>query len=591
MQSKFLFRSWPLLCCFLLLIGCKTEPSTDTAVELGREENTLILQMDGEPDMLNPITTTSGFASFVCNQIFSYLVWIEPETLELKPTLAKAMPTIAAIEEGPYAGGLSYTFNIHDEAVWDDGSPVTGHDYIFTLKAALNPNIPAQRVRSHLTLIKDVEVNAENPKEFTVFTSEKFATGKEHVSSTLPLMPAYVYDPNQLLAEIPLTDFTDEEKIKGLAETDDRLKQFATAFLEPKFARDKGFVVGAGPYTLEKWETGQAVELIKKENWWGDQIADKYPTLAAYPDKIIFRPNPNAAAVSAAIKEGIIDIASNFNPKDFLELEKVDFVKNQYDFHRPLSLVSYFIYVNTENPKLNDKRVRKAIAHSINVDEIIENLYYDFGSRNASPVHPSVEYYNDQLQPPAFDIEKAKALLKEAGWEDSNQNGIVDKEIDGEQVELSLKYMLTSNRELSRKLGLNIQSSAKKAGIDIQLDPMEINLIFQNLKGRTYELGGGGRALSPTIWEPRQSWHTLGDNRTGFGNAETDQLIEAIQVELDKDKRNQMYKELQAIIHEEQPEIYLFVPQGRIISHKRFNAPTSAYFPGYFPNLVQLKSS
>ncbi len=100
----------------------------------------------------------------------------------------------------------------------------------------------------------------------------------------------------------------------------------------------------------------------------------------------------------------------------------------------------------------------------------------------------------------------------------------------------------------------------------------------------------GGAALPWSCGDPGQHNDTSqGDNRTGFGTAETDALIDSIRVTLDEEKRNKMYLELQEIIYEEQPQVFLYVPKGRVVIHKRFEPVVSPIFPNYYPNLFELK--
>jgi peptide/nickel transport system substrate-binding protein len=579
-----------LLLCFvagLLFTDCKSEPKQNENWK--RKGNDVIIRIDAEPDGLNPLLSTTIYATQINNQLFSFLLFIDPTTLQLIPQLAKSAPQVKEITSGPYAGGVAYTFDLHDEAVWDDGKPVTGHDFVFTVKAVLNPKVNAQRYRPFFAFIKDIQVDASNPKRFTVFTNEKYILGEEAIASTVQVLPAHLYDPQNLLEDIDIKDFTDPEKIAQLAESDARLQQFADLAQSPKFSREVGAISGCGPYRLETWEPQQKVELVKKENWWGDDLADKFPALGAYPDKLTFKVIGDAATALASLKAEEIDVVADIDPKDFTDIKQDQLVNEAYNLYTPASLTSFFIYVNTRNPKLNDKLVRQALAHAVNVDEVINTLYFGLAEPLSGPVLPTKDYANKNLKPIAYNPEKAKELLKQAGWIDSNNNGTVDKTIDGELTELSLSYLITPNREISRNIALVLQENARKAGINIEPVTKEFTQIIADLRKGEYELSSGGRTVSPTLWDPMQSWHTQGDNRTGFGNAETDKLIEDLRITLDKGKRDEMYKKLQAAIYDEVPEVYLYVPSGRLAAHQRFEVIPTAMHPGFFPNLFRLK--
>lgn len=571
----------------LLFTDCKSEPKLQDNWK--RKSNDVIIRIDAEPDGLNPLLSTTIYATQINNQLFSYLLFIDPTTLQLIPQLAKSAPEVKEINDGPYAGGVAYTFDIHDKAVWDDGKPVTGNDFVFTVKAVLNPKVNAQRYRPFFAFIKDIQVDAKNPKRFTVYTNEKYILGEEAIASTVQVLPAHLYDPQNLLKDIDIKTFTDPEKITALAETDARLQQFADLIQSPKFAREVGAISGSGPYRLESWEAQQKVELVKKADWWGDDLAEEFPALGAYPEKLTFKIIGDAATALAALKAEEIDVVADIDPKDFTDIKQDPLITDVYNLYTPASLSAFFVYVNTRNPKLNDKLVRQALAHSINVDEIINTLYFGLAERLAGPVLPTKDYANKSLAPYSYDPEKAKALLAQAGWTDSNNNGTVDKKIDGQLTELSLTYLISPNREISRNIALVMQENARKAGIGIEPVTKEFTQIIADLRKGEYELSSGGRTVSPTLWDPMQSWHTQGDNRTGFGNAETDKLIEDLRITLDKGKRDEMYKQLQAIIYDEVPEVYLYVPSGRLAAHQRFEVTPTAMHPGFFPNLFKLR--
>lgn len=590
-----MFLNYTILALLLILgigTGCKNNPTSkedDVVFSLNRPLNEAILQIDAEPDRLNPALSTSSYARIVANTIFQYLLYIDPQSLETVPQLARSRPEAAPITEGPYAGGIAYAFEIHEQAVWDDGSPVTAQDFIFTLKAVLNPQVPAPAYRAFLSFIKDVEVDPSNPRRFTVLTSEKYILGEEAIGSTLPVIPAYLYDPDGLLRDIPFSEFTDEARAAELAKNDPRLQQFAELFTSPKYSREKEGVSGSGPYRFESWETGQRLIVSKKENYWGDALAEQYPALAAFPDKFIFQPIPDPNAAITALKDAQVDAMANIPPDDFLELQKNEFTARRYNFFSPPLLGNTFIYVNTRIPKLSDKRVRHALAYAIDVNQIIETAYNGMGSPFASPVHPTFPYYNQELKPIPYDPDKARALLAEAGWTDSNNNGIADKMISGKLEEMTLNYKIVAGRDNIQAVALLVQESAKRAGFDIQIEAKEFAVLADDFKRRDFELAPWGKTIPPSLWEPKQDFHSQGDDRAGFARAETDALIEQIQVTLDEKERNRLYKQLQAIIYDEMPLIYLLVPTSRVAIHKRFDIEPTPIYPGYFANQLQLK--
>lgn len=571
------------------LWSCQSDPSSgEKSVEFKRTENEIIVRIDADPERIHPLIAFQSYSSLVNSQIFSFLLNIDDQNLQIIPELAKSRPEVSAINSGPYSGGLAYSFEIRESAVWDDGRPVTANDFIFTLKATLHPLVQAVRLRPYLAFIKDIETDPENPKKFTVLTNETYFLGEEAIGNVIPVMPAHIYDPEGVLERFPLTDFTDPDKIESLSKSDAGLQAFAEKFQSPEYSSDPSLIQGSGPYTLERWEKGQELILKKKDNWWGDS-----EQLSAYPERLIFKPIPNAATVLSLIKSEEIDVVSGLDPLDFIDLQQSELAQERYNLIAPPSDVYTFIYLNTRSPKLEDKTVRRALAHAVNVDEIIKELYEGFGTRTTGPVYRKAPYYNKDLKLISYNPSKARKMLEEAGWTDSNNNGIVDKVIDGETVELVLNCNFSGNREISRNTVLLLKDQVQRAGIDINPVGAEFNVYLSETRRGEFEMTLGARNAQTVSWEPRQTWHTesigTGSNFSGFGNDASDALIEKIQSTLDENERFAQYRELQQMIYDEQPFVFLFSAQNRIAIHKRFEAGTTVLYPGYSLQKFRIK--
>ena len=577
---------------FLLVLvasSCKETPQeAQETLTFKNKENIVYVRLPGEPDRLNPLLTTSVYARGVHEQIFQNLLAFDSESLELTPQLAKTRPIIEEISSGDHQGKIAYSFEIQDAAVWDNGSPITGKDVAFTLKTIMNPKVNAGPYRGYFDFVDDLYVDSENPKKFTFYTNKKYILA-EDVLSNFSILPAYIYDPEGLMESFTVKQLIDSEKAEKLAASNPALQKFAEAFHESKFSRDKGFLVGSGPYEFEEWETGQRIILKRKSDWWAKNLKTPSSILKSYPEQIIYKIVPDQTAALSGLKDEAFDVTAQIDSKDFTELKANEIAGKLFNLHTPPSMSYYYIGINNKNPKLADKRVRRALAHLMDIDELINNLYYGLAKRVTGPVNPKKKYYHKGLKPIEFDVEKAKALLKEAGWEDSNGNGVIDKEIDGEQVEFSIKYLTTNGSKFGRNMALLLQDNAKKAGIELELDAKQFPVLTADLKQRNYELYGSGWVQDPTLDDFKQIWHTESDtpdgsNRVSFGNAKSDALIDEIRTTLDEKKRNELYLEFQELLYEEQPYIFLFSPLERIAIHKRFEAKPSQKRPGFFPN-------
>jgi peptide/nickel transport system substrate-binding protein len=378
--------------------------------------------------------------------IFPTLLEYSPETTKLSPVLVKSRPEIEPINDGPYSGGAKYSYELLDEATWDNGSPLTAKDYEFTLKVLFNPHVACEVYRQYLSLIRDVELDSNNPKKFAVLTDEQYI--KAEYATGLFILPEYVYDPEGLLKNYSVGDLTDPAQAEKHA-ADENLKAFGEQFNSSKYSREKEFVSGAGAYKLEEWIAGERIVLKKKENWWGDKLRDQNKMLSAYPEKLIYIPVSDPATSISMLKDQSIDVMSAIPENQFLELKENELVNQHYNFYTPDILGYYFLYLNTRIPKLEDKRVRRALAHLFDVDEVLKSVKLGFAVPIIGPFHSTRSYYNKNLEPIKLNIEKARNLLSEAGWTDSNGNGTVDKNIDGELVEMNLQYLITPNNPTS----------------------------------------------------------------------------------------------------------------------------------------------
>ncbi|HNL06835.1 MAG TPA: ABC transporter substrate-binding protein, partial [Chitinophagales bacterium] len=466
---------------------------------------------------------------------------------------------------------------IRPEATWDNGAPITAADVIFTVKAVLNPKVTSESSRPSYDFIDEIVPDPSNPKKFTIYSDERYflaeAMGLNYV------LPEYIYDPNKLLTKVNIASLKDSTNNNPI------LKTFADVF-NTKHDREKGTIVGSGPYEFVEWITDQRIELRRKKNWWGDKIKDA-PQLTANPTVITYKIMTDWNAVISAMKGEAIDVAYGINIPDFVQLKHNDCFNKLFNLHTPIAMQYDYIGINTRNSKLSDKRTRRALAHLVNKPEIINSLLYGFGESVNGPIHPTKSYYNTNLKDIEFSIDKAKELLTEAGWKDSNGDGILDKDIDGVNTPFKITMKYNNGNERRKNYALLLQANAKKAGIEIEVLAREWSVYLKEVKRHDFDLCALGWVQDPTPDDLKQIWHTSsmvgdGSNYCGFGNAETDKIIEEIRTTLDNNKRKELYYKIQEIIYDEQPYIFLVSLKERIAIHKRFsNANSSVARPGF----------
>jgi len=541
-------------------------------------DNTVRVRLAAAPASINPYLARTKYDRIPSELVFQNLMNFDYQALVLSPQLIKAAPTVLDITEGEFAGGQSFTYEILAAAAWDDGKPVTGHDFEFTMKALFNPKMPTQRYQSYLEAVRDIEVDEANPKLFTVFTNKKYFLNMEAIS-TVTVLPEHIYDEGGLMKKFALKDLSDPAKSASLA-ADPALQQFADAYTSPKFSKEVN--AGSGPYQVVEWTGDQRLVLAKKENWWGQKLASQYPLLNALPDTITFLPITDQVAAIAAIKDESVDFANELDAKQFTELRNVDFVQKIFDFATPPTYVFFYTAMQNRNPKLADKRVRRAITEAVDMDMVIKDLYDGLAERQVGPFFPTQKYYDNSLKPIAANLDDARKLLTDAGWKDSNGNGTVDKTIDGQLVELKLQYAYSAGSTFSENFSLLFKNNCKQIGIEIEPMPLDPKVLGDKLKNGEYELAARGAGGQPIPEDPKQLWHTDGavpggSNYSRFGNAASDALIDGIQNAPDEASRNKLYKDFQQLIYDEQPVMFMFSPQERIVIHKRFEPVVSRY--------------
>ena len=209
------------------------------------------------------------------------------------------------------------------------------------------------------------------------------------------------------------------------------------------------------------------------------------------------------------------------------------------------------------------------------------------GERVTGPVNPYKKgAYNDTITPYDFNIPKAKALLTEAGWKDSNGNGTLDKMINGQLTEFNITFTYNSGNDSRRDAALIFKEACRQAGINVDVVPQEWSIYIENQKKHDFEMCYGAWIGNPIPDDPKQIWHTEsingGSNFVYFGTAETDKLTDQIRSELNEDKRNDLYRQFQVKVHDAVPYIFIWSPKSTIAISKRFtNTETFIVRPGF----------
>ncbi|MCH2022996.1 MAG: ABC transporter substrate-binding protein [Saprospiraceae bacterium] len=584
---KFLTNFGVATSILALLVSCETTTNNENNSNNGTSDtkSELVIHEMGDPDGLNPLTSFAANSLYIQNNIFCKLLVYDLQTLELAPQLAVSRPEIRVYDDGPYAGGMSLEFEIHPDATWDNGTPVTAQDYVFTIKAIKNPKVNSAHIRPYFEFIHEVVIDPANIKKFTVYSKQRYFRAEESSGEEVFVLPEYHYDPEGIMRQFTIQSLGNPDNLDDLLKNQS-ITQFANAFNNPKFAGETDHVVGCGPYKFIEWEPGQRVVLERKKEWWGDKTTGNQ-MLVAFPPKIIYKTIPDLTTAVTNAKDGQLDVIRSIQPTKFMDLKEDANFNSKFDLSTPDQFAYYYIGFNSQKPQFEDRRVRRAIAHLIDRDDMINSIFEGFAIKTNSPINPKKKYYNNELKDISYDIEKAKSLLAEAGWKDVDGDNILDKTIRGKKETMEIEYKYNQGNMVRKNIGQLLKDEAARVGISVTLTPVDFPTLLEDADKRNFDMVALAWVKTPGLDEMKQVWHTDGNveggsNRLGFGTPESDQIIDEIRVTLDPEVRKKLYFKIQEIIYEEQPCVFLFVPSELIAIHNRFEGTeTSPMRPGY----------
>lgn len=522
-----------------------------------------------DPQGINPFTTSDNSAKNFYMLIFDALMEQNPETSEFEPSIAEDKPIISEDH-------LRFTYKLRKDVHFSDGHPLTAKDVVFSFKTMKNPLIvDASAARSSYSEVKDVFA----PDDYTVEISmHKPFFPAEIQNGDLRILPKHIMDPQNLTDQytIPQTDDTNAVK------SNKAMQKFADWFGSADLNRNPKYLIGSGPYIFSSWQTGERIILTRDPNYWNKESKWR----RAYPDKIVgIVINDRAAAISAMKTENI-DFFENVPPVLYMEqmdTSKINYVgKGEY-------VVSYYTYIgwNTTRPMFADKRVRQAMCHFVNRDYMIKSLMRGFAKPTDGPEYLSRPEYDTTLVPYDYNPEKARKLLTDAGWSDSNGDGILDKMIDGKLVNFEFKLSFNAGNEIRENIAILLSNELKKYGIKCNVQKLEWSVFLKQNSSHNFDAYIGAWVNDNIPSDPYQIWHSSqteneGSNYVSFKNKRCDELIERNRTEFDPEKRKELMREFQQIVHEEAPYTFLWNPISLALYNKRLaNMKFYNVRPGY----------
>lgn len=518
----------------------------------------IIRQEMSDAEKLNPTVTNDAAASGIYIYIFEPLIDVDRVTYEIKPIIAKAPPTLSEDH-------LTYTFDLKENVTFSDGKPLTGEDVIFTIKTIKNPFTDAQALRNYFNDVKSVELVDGNKYKIRINMSKPYFKAIYTIGGTA-ITAKHILDKDNMN-----DSFTwDDLNAAGLSmdpKKYPKMQEYAEFLNSQEVSREPRYLVGSGPYVLDKWITGQSVTLSRNDNYWNKKEIPNFPA------KLIFRTiqDQNAAVVAAKNKE--IDEMFVIQPIDFVEN-----IKNPEQFNLKKALViepTYsFIAWNNKNPIFADKNVRWALGHAINRQAIIDNISYGMGTLVNSPVFLKSKYYNTDLPEVKYDPDLAKKMLADAGWKDTDGDGILDKVINGKKTDF--KFTFTNNNNPTRKkVILIIIEQLKQLGIQADLQDYEWSVFLEKTKKHEFDACFSAWQLGVTPEDPFQIWHSSqatgeGSNFISYINPESDKMLEQNRVTFNDSERVVLLNKWQKLIYDDQPTTFLWTTPSRYVYSDRF---------------------
>jgi ABC-type transport system substrate-binding protein len=255
-----------------------------------------------------------------------------------------------------------------------------------------------------------------------------------------------------------------------------------------------------------------------------------------------------------------------------------------FDFDYPgFRMVAY----NQKRDFFKDKRVRWALSHAIPVDQIIDVVFKGLAVRMTGPLTYGSSAYDASVPPVPFDLEKSAKLLNEAGWEDTDGNGIRSKSINGKKIQATFDLMIYSDNPSFLTVAEIIKENCRKVGVDVQISPAKWGLMLQKMRKKEFDAVMGGWAMD---WKQDlfQVWHSSqadlpdSSNAIGYANKELDKLIDELRVCLDKDRQIELYHQMHRMIHDDQPYTFLFTEKFTCFGDGRLkNVKFYKIRPGY----------
>ena len=377
-------------------------------------------------------------------------------------------------------------------------------------------------------------------------------------SAALRYLPRHYYDPENLLARV---------SVKQLAQDPQKLPPEVRQFGDQFNKNNSRNPMGSGPFKFASWKTGREVELIRDENYWG---RGKAGIDQVYLDRLKFRIINNADAALIRLKSGSLDFIEGLQPVQYVRGTSSQRFKQEFQTYEYYAPTYTYIGWNNDHPIFRDKRVRQAMTYFTDRRQIVKSVLFGLGEVVDSPIYLFRPEYDRALVSYPFDPKKAVELLNQAGWRDSDGDGVLDKEIDGKRIPLRFEIKVNSGNAVRKSVALVLLDELKKHGIAASVRELDWTIFLNDVKNHNFDAVVLGWAMASTEPDAYQVWHSSqaankGSNAISYKNlAGRREFSKTYRREFDPQKRIEMYKEFQQILNEEQPYTFLYMRQAGV---------------------------
>jgi peptide/nickel transport system substrate-binding protein len=504
-KKPFILLLISLLAISMFLAGCNSKTNgaaggkKDTASGSESKKDTLVYGRGGDSTSLDPITSTEGETFKVTENIFETLIQYGDQDTTIHPGLAESWKVTP--------DGLTYTFNLRQGIKFHDGTDFNAEAVVFNFDRWMNGN-------------------SDSFPYYTMFGGYKGDKG--HVIKEVKAIDDHTV---QFVLTRPQAPFLKNLAMSpfGIA-SPEAVKKYGDKFRQHP--------VGTGPFKFVEWKENDTITLEKNPDYW----QKGYPKL----NKVIFRVIPENSARLNALANGEIDIMDGLNNSDEATVKAND---NLQVIERPSMNVGYIGFTTTRKP-FDNKLVRQAINYAIDKKSIINAFYGGKALEAVNPMPPSIEGYNKSIEPYPYDLEKAKELLKEAGYE------------KGFETDLWAMPVARPYMPEAQKVAEVIQESLSKIGVKAKIQSVDwATYLDKAAKGEfdMFMLGWtGDNGDADNFLYTLLDKDSIGSNNYSYySNDQLHDILIKAQTETDQAKRNTLYEQAQVIIHDDAPWVPL----------------------------------